>query len=62
MDARFLTLVNTFRLVTQPLNPEKLILNSDTKTLSTVGQRWTIGLDIAGAEEYLINIVPRLGV
>jgi hypothetical protein len=55
IDARFLTLVNTSRLVTQPLNSEKLILNSDTKTLSTVGQRWTIGLDIAGAEEKMFT-------
>ena len=51
IDIRFLTLVNTIRLVTKPSNPEKLLLKDDTKAVSTVGQRWTAGLDIAGPEE-----------
>lgn len=55
INARFLTLLNTSRLVTQPSNPEKLILKGDTKALSTVGQRWTAGLDIAGAEEKMFT-------
>jgi hypothetical protein len=37
VNAHFLTLVNTSRLVIQPSNPEKLILKGDIKALSTVG-------------------------
>lgn len=55
IDVRFLSLVNTNRLVTKPSNPEKLILKDDTKVISTVGQRWTAGLDIAGAEEKMFT-------
>jgi adenosine deaminase len=55
LDIRFLTLVNTKRLVAEPSNPEKLLILDDIKALSTVGQRWTVGLDIAGPESKMFT-------
>jgi hypothetical protein len=57
IDIRFLTLINTQRLVTEPSNPEQLLIKDDTKALSTIGQRWTVGLDIAGSEEKMFTHV-----
>ncbi|MBW4505289.1 MAG: hypothetical protein KME64_02070 [Scytonematopsis contorta HA4267-MV1] len=57
IDIRFLTLVNTQRLVTEASNPEQLLIKDDTKALSTIGQRWTVGLDIAGPEEKMFTHV-----